>query len=355
MTDFLNTTFLDNSLQQWLTALAILVAVFIVLRLLVRFASNRLHRWAERTQSEYDDLISNLVRSTTSWFLLLVSAYLASFYLTIPAEIQIWFRVVLISAVFLQAGLWASQFIDFWLVRLLRDRISEDADGKTVLRMAGWMARVVLWTLVLLLILDNIPGVSITGLIASLGVAGIAVGLALQNVLGDLFAAMSIVLDRPFAVGDYIVVGDLMGVVENIGLKSTRVRSLWGELLVFSNSDLLSSRIRNYKTLFERRIASRLGVTYQTPRAKLERIPGMIKAAIEAQSPVRFDRAHLAGFGDSSIDFEYVYFVLAPEFATHMDIQQAINLAIHKAFEDEGIEFAYPTRTVLLAREGMAS
>lgn len=354
MTDFLNRTFLGNTAQQWLTALAILIAAFVVLRLLVRFASNRLHRWAERTKSEYDNLISNLVHATTGWFLLLVAAYVASAYLTLAAEANTWFRVGVIAAVFVQAGLWASQFIDFWLVRLLRGRIDADADSKTVLRMAGWMARAVLWTLVLLLILDNIPGVSITGLIASLGVAGIAVGLALQNVLGDLFAAMSIVLDRPFAIGDYIVVGDMMGVVENIGLKSTRVRSLTGELLVFSNSDLLGSRIRNYKTLFERRIANRLGVTYQTARPKLERIPGMIQAAIEAQSPVRFDRAHLAGFGDFSIDFEYVYYVLAPEFATHMNIQQAILLAIHQAFEAEGIEFAYPTQVVFVSREETA-
>jgi small-conductance mechanosensitive channel len=350
MTDLLNSTLLDNTVRQWLTALIILAVSFVLLSLLLRFLSGRLRRWAARTQNEYDDLISDLLHATRTWFLLLISAYLGSLYLTLPDRIEIWFRVVVIAAVFVQAGLWGNGLIDFGLKRLVRAHL-EEADSRTVLRMTGWMARVVLWTLILLLILDNIPGVSVTGLIASLGVAGIAVGLALQNILSDLFASMSIVLDRPFVVGDFIVVGDMLGVVENIGIKSTRVRSLSGELLVFSNSDLLNSRIRNYKTLYERRVVNQVGVTYQTAREKLERIPSMIRQAVAAQTSVRFDRAHLAGFGDSSIDFEYVYYVLSPDYAVHMDVQQGILLEVHRAFEKEGIEFAYPTRTVFLARE----
>jgi len=206
---------------------------------------------------------------------------------------------------------------------------------------------------ILLLALDNM-GVDITALIAGLGIGGIAVALALQNVLGDLFASLSIVLDKPFVIGDFIIVDDLLGTVERIGLKTTRVRSLYGEQLVFSNSDLLNSRIRNYKRMFERRILFSIGVTYQTPHEKLATIPGIIREVIESQEQVRFDRAHFKEYGDSALKFEIVYYVLVPDYNTHMDIQQAINLAIVRRFEEEKIEFAFPTQTLYLKPEPMS-
>jgi small-conductance mechanosensitive channel len=170
-------------------------------------------------------------------------------------------------------------------------------------------------------------------------------------VLGDLFASLSIVLDRPFVIGDFIIVDDMVGTVEYVGLKTTRVKALSGEQLVFSNSDLLSSRIRNFKRMYERRIVFSLGVTYQTPRAELERIPGMIRTAVEQQAHTRFDRSHFKEYGDFSLNFETVYFVLVPEYNVYMDSQQAINFEIHRAFEEAGIEFAYPTQTLFVARD----
>jgi small-conductance mechanosensitive channel len=184
---------------------------------------------------------------------------------------------------------------------------------------------------------------------ASLGVAGIAVALALQNVLSDLFASMSIALDKPFVIGDFIIIGDFMGTVEKIGVKTTRLRSLSGEYLIFANSDMLSSRIRNYTRMHERRIVFSLGVTYNTPYEKLHLIPTMIQKIIEAQEETRFDRAHFASYGDFSLNFEIVYYVLSADYNRYMDIQQAINLAIFKAFEDTGIEFAFPTQTLYMA------
>jgi small-conductance mechanosensitive channel len=187
--------------------------------------------------------------------------------------------------------------------------------------------------------------------VAGLGVGGIAVALAAQNILGDLFASLSIVLDRPFVLGDFLIVDDLMGSVEEIGLKTTRVRSLSGEQLVFSNTDLLNSRIRNYGRMFERRVVFQLGVTYQTPREQLQAIPGMVRDAVEAHGDrVRFDRAHFAKYGDFALSFEIVYYVLGPDYNEYMDIQQAINLDIHQRFEDAGIAFAYPTQTLFLER-----
>ena len=218
----------------------------------------------------------------------------------------------------------------------------------TTLRAAGFIAKLVLATIAAILILDNIPGVEITALVASLGITGIAVALAVQNILSDLFASLSIVLDKPFVIGDFIIVDNYMGSVEHIGLKTTRVRSLSGEQLVFSNNDLLKSRVRNYKRMAERRVVFSIGVTYQTPLEKLKQIPATIREIIELQETVRFDRAHFQGYGDFALMFEVVYYVLDPDYNRYMDIQQAINLAIFQLFEEQGIKFAYPTQTLYI-------
>ncbi len=176
----------------------------------------------------------------------------------------------------------------------------------------------------------------------------------MQNILGDLFASLSIVLDKPFIVGDFITVDDMLGSVEYVGLKTTRLRSLSGEQLVFSNSDLLSSRIRNYGRMHERRVLFTVGVIYETPRDKLERIPDLIREAVEAQDRARFDRSHFMGYGDFSLDFETVYYVLTRDYNIHMDVQQEILFGIHERFEQAGIEFAYPTRKLFLVNGEMA-
>ena len=183
---------------------------------------------------------------------------------------------------------------------------------------------------------------------AGLGVGGIAVALAVQNILGDLFASLSIVIDKPFVIGDFIVVGEFMGTVEHVGLKTTRVRSLGGEQLVFANSDLLASRVRNYKRMNERRILFQFGVLYQTTAEQLEAIPQRVREVIETLEEVRFDRAHFFRFGESSYDFEVVYWMQNPDYARYMDAQQQINLGLVRAFKDMGVEFAYPTRTLYL-------
>ena len=189
-------------------------------------------------------------------------------------------------------------------------------------------------------------------LVAGHGIGGMAIALAVQNVLADVLAYVSIVADQPFADGDYLVVGDFSGTVEHIGIKTTRVRSLSGELIIFSNNDLLGSRVRNYRKMNERRAVFAIGVTYGTPHDVLKSIPDKFKAAIEAQEHTRFDRAHLKDFGDFSINFEIVYYMLEPAYATYMDTQQAINLAVYDDFTRSGIEFAFPTQTLFLQRSG---
>ena len=242
-------------------------------------------------------------------------------------------------------AIWSTGVIDY-----LASRYGKDVASAAAVNVLSFVGKVILWTVVVLLALDNLPGVQVDTLIASLGIGGVAVALAVQNVLGDLFASLSIVLDEPFVIGDSISVGEYVGTVEHIGLKSTRVRSLTGEQLVFSNSDLLDSRIRNYGRMDERRASFALGVANETPHEKLVEIPAIVQGIIEAQPHTRFGRAHLKEFGDFALNFEIVYYVQTADYTVFMDTQQAINLEILRRFAEEGIELPYPTQTVQLAR-----
>ena len=245
----------------------------------------------------------------------------------------------------IQAALWADAVLLFAIARYAKRHREVDAASVTTLSALGFLGRLVIWTAAVLLAVANM-GVDVTAMVAGFGIGGVAVALAAQNILGDLFASASIVLDKPFVLGDFIVVGDEMGSVEYIGLKTTRLRSLSGEQLIFSNTDLLKSRIHNYKRMAERRVLFTVGVEYDTPYEKVAAIPAMLRQAIEAQKPVRFDRAHFAKYGDWALIFEVVYYVLSADYNVHMDVQQAINLELFRRFAEEKIEFAFPTRTV---------
>jgi len=349
--EFLNKTYLGNSVQTWLVALLIAVGVLAVLRLVRRILVRRLSAMAERTGTDVDDLGVDLVRMTKFFFPLFVALYIGSRPLDMTSAMDRVLGGAMVIALLIQLALWGNAVISFWITRYMQSRMKEDAAAATTIGALRFLAKLVLWTVVLLLALDNL-GADITALVAGLGVGGIAVALALQNVLGDLFASLSIVLDKPFVIGDFIIVGDFLGTVEHIGLKTTRLRSLSGEQLVFANGDLLNSRIRNYKRMAERRIVFAFGVVYQTPADKLEAIPDMVREIIESLDTTRFDRAHFKKFGNFSLDFEVVYYVLVADYNVYMDIQQQINLALYRRFEQEGIEFAYPTQTLYVAREG---
>jgi len=345
----LNRVFFLNPIRTWLVALGIGVAVFLVLCLLRRFIHRRLEAFSRRTQTKVDDLIADLIRKTKFYFLLALSLYAGIHVLDLSAKLKTILDKAIIFAILIQGVVWLGLIFDFWIGRTRERKGEEDPSSKAAFSALDVIGRVVLWSGAVLLALDNL-GVHVTALIAGLGVSGIAVALAVQNILGDLFASMSIVLDKPFLVGDFIVVGDLLGTVEHIGLKTTRVRSLSGEQIVFANSDLLKSRIQNFKRMCERRVVFTLGITYQTPAEKLEAIPAMIRGIVEAQKNVRFDRSHFQGYGESALKFESVYYVTIPDYTAYMDIQQAVNLEIFKKFAAEGIEFAYPTRTLFLTK-----
>lgn len=345
---FLSRQFYGNAIQTWLIAVGIFLLALILLRLIKQLVKNRLKTLIQRTSTEVDDYLLPLVRHTRLFFFLAVGIYLGSLVLSLTEPTQELLDKGIRIAAFLQVGFWGMGLITFYVNKGISDRMEED-DGEyaTTIDAFGLVAKIALWVLVGLLILDNLD-VKVNSLIASLGIGGIAVALAVQNVLGDLFASLSIAMDKPFVIGDFIVIDEYAGTVEDIGLKSTRIRSLSGEELIFSNSDLLNSRIRNYKRLQERRIVFSFGVTYDTPHDTLQMIPTMVEEIIQSLDQVRFDRAHLKELGEYALQFEVVYIVEEPDYNFYMDMQQRINLALYQRLGEEGIEFAYPTRRLFL-------
>jgi small-conductance mechanosensitive channel len=336
-----------NEPGDWLLAGGIVLLVLAAAWTFKSFALRRLQAIAQRTDTVLDDLLVDVLQATYLVLLIPLALYLAAQVLSLPERPERALTHVTVTALLLQAALWTSRLIAGWLQYLRRTRAAEDPAGVSALNIVGYIARVGLWAFVLLLALDNF-GFNITALLAGLGIGGVAVALAAQSILGDLFASLSIVFDRPFVVGDFIVVGEHLGTVEYIGLKTTRLRSLSGEQIVFANSDLLKSRIHNYKRMNERRVRFQFGVVYQTPPEKLEAIPGLVREIVEQTPRTRFDRAHFRAYGDSSLDFEVVYYVLDADYNVYMDVHQAILFVLFRRFREHGIDFAYPTRTLYL-------
>ncbi|MGB5367801.1 MAG: mechanosensitive ion channel family protein [Polyangiales bacterium] len=344
----LTDTFYGNEVRSWLIALAVAAGVLMALWLVEQVFVVRMQRIAKKTQTMIDDIIIGSLRKTKLLFLLVVAVFAGSLSLDLEPDVRSILWSGLMIAAFIQVGVWVSTGLQIWLEHYRK--IEEDGANRTTMNALSFVGRLSLWVVVFLLVIDNL-GVDVTALVAGMGIGGIAIALAVQNILGDLFASLSIVLDKPFVNGDFIAVGDMAGSVEHVGIKTTRIRSISGEQLVFSNSDLLQSRVRNFGRMEQRRVVFSLGVTYQTPAEKLERIPSLIRVAIETQESVRFDRSHFASYGDSALNFETVYYVESSDYTQHMDILQAVNLRIYRAFEDEGIEFAYPTQTLFVAKE----
>jgi len=332
-----------NSLGRWLIALALVLLVGTV----VPAVRARLERRLRAATPGHPMLGygAEILAGTRRSILLLLALFIGARAVELPAKVDAALTTLTAVALLLQVTLWAQHVFNVWLRNYEQRARRGDGGDATIVGLISFVGRTAIWAIALLMILDNL-GFNITTLVASLGIGGVAIALAVQNVLADLFASLSIGLDKPFVVGDFIIVDDLLGTVEHVGLKTTRLRSLSGEQLVFSNGDLLKSRIRNYKRMYERRIVFTFGVVYDTPRETLARLADEVRAIIEAQPKTRFDRAHFFRFGEFSLDFEVVYFVLDPDYNLYMDIQQAINLAIMARFEALDVGFAFPTSTL---------
>ena len=336
----------SNSAIDWLLAGGIAILIVIVLLAARRVVRGQLQRLLATERTELLELPLEVLSRTTLGFFLVLALVVGLKSLEMSAATSGVLDKMLTIALFWQAGVWIAAGVRGWLERKRKRSMTTDRAVAGSLGIIGFILNVMVWAMVLLLTLDNL-GVDITALVAGLGIGGVAVALALQNILGDLFASLSITLDRPFVVGDFLILNDYLGAVEHIGIKSTRLRSLSGEQIVISNADLLGSRIRNYGRMNERRVVFATTVVYETPVEQIERIPQLIRQIVESQPDTRFDRCHFAKHGSASLDFETVYYVLSADYNKYMDTQQAINLRLHKEFARMSVQFAYPTQRIL--------
>lgn len=337
-----------NRLDAWVIALLIGILLFLALHGMKMLLLRRLYHKEASSASPPHGLASALVSSTHSLLFMALGAYAGSHWLVLPAGVDTGLAHGLVALLLLQTAHWGDVGTRAWLHRYRVEHGAQDAASTTSLSALGFIARTTIWLIVALMVLANF-GVNITTLVASLGIGGIAVALAIQNVLGDLFSSLSILLDKPFVVGDTIAVDGITGAVEYVGMKTTRLRSIDGEQIVFSNSDLLKSRIHNYRRMQTRRAVFGIGISYEIGKRQLTAIPAMLREIVEAQPNVHFERAHFKSYGAASIDFEIAYTVDQPDTIVYLDTQQAINLALFERFADEGIRFAYPARLVQVA------
>lgn len=350
LNEILKLVYLDNTVERWLIVFGIAIVLSIVLNILNKKLIKHFKSYTNRTHTHFDDLLVELLRKTSFILIVVFSLLIASLFLNVNEFILGIRKHIIIIALITQLGFWTDGIISYYIKRKTRDEAFKTGSRVTQLKAIGLLVKIFVWIVVVIFIISNL-GFNVTTLITGLGIGGIAIALALQNVLGDVIASLSIIFDKPFEVGDFIAVDDLSGDVVDIGLKTTRVKSISGEQLVFSNNDLLKSRIKNYKKMNERRILFTLGFVYETPYEKLEKIPELLEQIITDEPQTRFDRAHFHSYGDFSLNYQIVYFVLSRNYRDYMDAQQSINLAVFKKFSEEGIEFAYPTQTLLVNKE----
>jgi small-conductance mechanosensitive channel len=346
--EFLAYSLWGNSVKEYIIAIVVFVLAVIVFRIVKYEAVKKLRSVAERTQAEVDDLLIKVVDKIRWPFYVFFAASIALNFIQVHNLVNIFFTyatpivVVFIIVTSLQ------QFVDYGIRKLANEK--EQETETSVVNVLGRILRGALWALAFVYII-SLFGYDITTVVASFGVIGIALAFGLQHILSDIFASFSIFFDKPFEVGDFIIVGDNLGVVKKVGIKSTRIQSLWGQEVVIPNKELTSARINNYKKMERRRVQFSFGVVYDTSAEKLEKVLEITKEIVDKIELAEMDRVHFKEYGDYSLNFEVVYYVNIPEYNTYMDIQQEINLLLKKRFEKEGISFAYPTQTVIVNKE----
>ncbi|MDD5661510.1 MAG: mechanosensitive ion channel family protein [Candidatus Omnitrophica bacterium] len=347
--EILEQVYLGNRILDYIIAFLTLTFGLLFVKIIIRFIIRRLKKLAERTDTKFDDFIIKILEKIGLPALYISCFYVSSKILKMPPEAGTLINVLeLVVITFFSARIvvmLAGWGINTYLAKKQQDpTVVRSLDGML------WAVKFLIWALAVIILLDNL-GYKVSTLIAGLGIGGIAVAIAAQALLKDFFSYFSIVFDHPFKIGDFIIIGDFMGTVEYIGIKTTRIRSLGGEQVIFSNTDLTDSRVRNYKLMEKRRVLFRIGLTYQTTLNKLKETPKIIEQVIKNVKDTAFDRAHFFSYGDFSLIFEVVYFVLSPDYNKYMDIQQEINFAIKEEFEKRGIEFAYLTQTLFVTKQ----
>ena len=347
MNSFWDNYLFGNSTRDWITAIAIIVGSVILLHIIKTIVIAQLKKLSVKTHTTIDDfLVQSIERSVLPFFYLL-SIYFGLSYLSFGENTEKILRIaILVASTFFTIRIITS-FINYAVNKAARSHHGA-GEKSTQARGIVVIVNIIVWIIGIVFLVDNL-GYDITTLVAGLGIGGIAIALAAQTVLGDLFSYFVIFFDKPFEIGDFIIIGDKMGTVEYVGIKTTRIRALSGEQLIVSNTDLTNSRVQNFKRMETRRVVFSISIAYETSAEKLKKIPSMIKKIIEEQPELKFDRAHFLSLADSSLKFEVVYFVASADYNLYMDRQQQINLSIFEQFENDGIEFAYPTQKIYVA------
>jgi len=345
----LNQEYFHNTVQDYLIAAGVILLGMSAMAVFKKIILSRLKKWSEKTETALDDYAVAGLEKFGLPILNFIVIYAGLNYLTFSPKAD---RVLEI-AIAVVVTFFVLRLISTTVLLTLQTRVRKQEQGEEKVKQLGGIMlilNIVIWALGILVLFDNL-GYNVTTIIAGLGIGGIAIALAAQNILGDLFNYFVIFFDRPFEIGDYIVIDDKKGHVEHIGIKTTRMKSLTGEQLVFSNSDLTKSRIHNFKRMERRRIVFTIGVVYETSPALLREIPVIIKTIVEAQKETTLDRVHFLNYGEYSLKYEIVYFVENSDFNRYADIQQEINLQIYDAFQAKGIQFAYPSQTIFMAKD----
>jgi small-conductance mechanosensitive channel len=348
MEDVLKHSYWGNTVGDYLISAAFIIIGFLILRGIKNYVLTRLKKLVSKTESNLDDIALQVVEKFGIPILRVLIIYWAIELLVLSPKVEKWLNIAygIVTLYF------AVSFLLALVRRLLEAQVMKLENGETKLKQIGGIMvvlKILVWSIGLLALFSNL-GYDVTTILTGLGIGGIAIALAAQNILGDLFNYFVIFFDRPFEVGDFITVDDKKGTVEYIGIKTTRIRSITGEQLIISNSNLTSSRIHNFKRLESRRVVFTIGVVYGLPLEKLRMIPDIIKQIVEQSPLVRFDRVHFHRYGDFSLDYEVVFFVDTPEYNTYMDILQQINFGIYEKFASEKIDFAFPTQTLIFNR-----
>lgn len=336
-----------NTVLRYMGAIALFMLLTFALRVGLPFLVRQMSVWTKRSATSIDDAFLALVERTPRWIFTLLALLIALTVLRLPSSGTHMVKASILMMSTIMGIAIARVLIESALVARVPSLRAGDREAlPAVLRVTILL---ILWCVGVLLILSNL-GINVISLVAGLGIGGIAVALAVQNILGDLFSSFALFMDKPFREGDFIVTGNHMGVVKQIGLKTTRIQALQGEEIVIPNQELTSARIQNFKRMNERRVVLQFGVTYDTAPDGLRQLPTIIRDIVESMENVRFDRAHFTGFGDSSLNFEAVYYMLTADYATYMNTQQAVNLALLERCNADGISFAFPTRTIHLEK-----
>ena len=350
---YLEFSILGNSGQDYVSSLLIFAGSLIIFKLVQFIIIKKIELVTKKTETDIDDFLMGLIKSVKPPFYFLLSLYIASRFLVIKEVVTRFIDNIIFIVIVLQIVLILQRIIDYVATKVIQKTTNDDETEKekveeeAVVRMVGRILKFVLWVVAILSVLSNM-GINITSAIAGLGIGGIAIAMASKDVLSDIIASISIYVDKPFRVGQRIQTGTDVGTVEHIGIKTTRLRTPQGQELVISNTDMTTARIENFKKMKRRQIKLSLGVVYGLNAEKLEKIPAFIKEAIDKTEDAEFDRSHFAAYGDFSLNFETAYYVNSSDFKKYMDVQEKVNLAIYKKFEEEKIDFAFPTQTVIV-------